>query len=130
MCWGAVGIFCKVEKRETRNRLKKVAKQHSLVSVDPGAVAFLAKSMADENRMRVITALAAGKKSVSSLVAELAISQPLVSHHLRELKRALLVTVERRGPFVYYDLADRRVVEIVANLDALATDLLARRTTF
>ena len=110
--------------------MKKVPELHSLASVDPKAVAFLAKALADENRLRIVMALAGGKKSVSSLVAELAISQPLVSHHLRELKRALLVTVERRGPFVYYELADCRVQEIVASLHGLAVDLLANRTTF
>lgn len=110
--------------------MKKVSKQHGLANIDPQAVAFLARALADENRMRVVVALAGGEKSVSSLVAELAISQPLVSHHLRELKRALLVTVERRGPFVYYSLADHRLAEIVAGLHGLATDLLANRTTF
>ncbi|MCK7513364.1 MAG: ArsR family transcriptional regulator [Desulfobacterales bacterium] len=45
------------------------------------------------------------KKSVSSIVEELGLSQPLVSHHLKELKRCLLVTVERSGPFIYYGLS-------------------------
>jgi len=86
--------------------------------------------MADENRLKIIYALADGKKPVSRIVEELGISQPLASHHLKELKRSLLVTVERRGPFVYYELADRRIVEILLSLSGLATDLLTNRTTF
>jgi len=86
--------------------------------------------MADENRLRIILALADGKKPVSRIVEELGISQPLASHHLKELKRSLLVTVERRGPFVYYELADKRIVEILGSLCDLATDLLTNRTTF
>ena len=93
------------------------------------AVASLAKALADENRLRIIRALTSGKKAVSQIVEELGISQPLASHHLKELKRALLVVVERRGPFIYYELSDPRTAEIVASLDALAGDLLARRTT-
>jgi len=113
-----------VHNSEAGKRLKKEVKLHSLTSADSRAVASIAKAMADENRMRIVVALAVGKKkSVSSLVAELAISQPLVSHHLRELKRALLVKVERRGPFVYYELADCRVAEIVADLHGLAMNL-------
>lgn len=119
-----------MNQKEVRQRLKKGMNLHGLASVDPCAVAFLGKALADENRLRIVMALAGGKKSVSSLVAELAVSQPLVSHHLRELKRALLVTVERRGPFVYYELADGRVATIVADLHGLAMDLLANRTTF
>ncbi len=97
---------------------------------DLQAAAFLAKSLADENRLRILLAVSRGEKAVSRIVEELGISQPLVSHHLKELKRALLVTVERRGPFVYYQVADQRVLEIIAGLKTLAADLLAQRTRF
>lgn len=95
-----------------------------------GDVAFMAKALADENRLRILLGLAEGKKSVSRIVDELGISQPLASHHLKELKRALLVKVERSGPFIYYDLADRRIMTILMDLHNLAAGLLARRTTF
>lgn len=95
-----------------------------------GAVAFMGKALADENRLRIILSLATGKKSVSLIVEELGISQPLASHHLKELKRALLVTVERSGPFIYYQLADRRIMSVLADLNNIAAKLLANRTTF
>lgn len=95
-----------------------------------GEVAFVAKALADENRLRILLGLAQEKKSVSRIVEELGISQPLASHHLKELKRALLVKVERSGPFIYYELADRRIVAILMDLHNLAVGLLARRTTF
>jgi ArsR family transcriptional regulator, zinc-responsive transcriptional repressor len=93
-------------------------------------VAFVAKSLSDENRLRILLCVHGGKKSVSGIVEELNLSQPLVSHHLKELRRSLLVKVERRGPFVYYEIADPRIVQILAALKDLATDLLAARTTF
>ncbi|MFW8599963.1 ArsR/SmtB-type metalloregulator TsoR [Desulfobacterota bacterium M19] len=101
-----------------------------LMNSDPQAVAFLAKAMGDENRLRIIMVLAKGKKPVSRIVEEMGISQPLASHHLKELKRALLVKVERRGPFIYYELADQRIVTIISNLNILATELLANRKAF
>lgn len=101
-----------------------------LTRPDLKASAFLAKALADENRQQIIVCLSEGKKSVSRIVAELNISQPLASHHLKELKRALLVTVERSGPFIYYELADRRVMSILAELNSLAQSLLANRTAF
>lgn len=94
------------------------------------AVAFVAKSLSDENRLRILLSVSKNKKAVSSIVEELQLSQPLVSHHLKELKRALLVNVERDGPFVYYELADPRIVEILENLGVIAADLLSNRTTF
>ena len=93
-------------------------------------VAFVAKSLSDENRLRILLCVNEGKKSVSGIVEELNLSQPLVSHHLKELRRTLLVKVERRGPFVYYEIADARIVPILAALKDLAADLLAARTTF
>jgi ArsR family transcriptional regulator, zinc-responsive transcriptional repressor len=93
-------------------------------------VAFVAKSLSDENRLRILLCVNDGKKSVSGMVEELNLSQPLVSHHLKELRRALLVKVERRGPFVYYESADARILKILEALKELAVDLLTERTTF
>lgn len=100
--------------------------------VDEGlpAVAVLARSLSDENRIRIILCLANGKESVSGIVEELQLSQPLISHHLKELKRCLLVKVERNGPFIYYELVDRRIVSILKDLASLGKELLANRKTF
>ena len=93
-------------------------------------VAFLAKSLSDENRLRILLCVSNGKKSVSSIVEELGLSQPLVSHHLKELKRSLLVKIERSGPFIYYELVDPRILDVVRTLSTVATDLLTARKTF
>jgi len=93
-------------------------------------VAFMAKSLGDENRLKILLSINRKKKSVSSIVEELNLSQPLVSHHLKELRRSLLVNIERRGPFVYYEISDDRISAILEALKDLATDLLAARKTF
>lgn len=94
------------------------------------SVAFVARSLGDENRLRILLCVNNGKKSVSGIVEELNLSQPLVSHHLKELRRALLVKVERSGPFVYYEISDARIPQILQALKDLAVDLLAARKTF
>jgi DNA-binding transcriptional ArsR family regulator len=101
--------------------------------VQPGnltTLAFLAKSLGDENRLRILLSLKNGKKSVSAIVEELQLSQPLVSHHLKELRRCLLVEVERRGPFIYYQMAHPGIMDILKAMDSLAVALLAARKTF
>jgi DNA-binding transcriptional ArsR family regulator len=97
---------------------------------DLTAAAFLARSLADENRLRILLCLGNGKKSVSQVVEELGLSQPLISHHLKELRRSLLVKVERRGPFVYYEMSDPTIIDILVSLETLALELLARRQSF
>jgi DNA-binding transcriptional ArsR family regulator len=94
------------------------------------SVAFLVKSLSDENRLRILLSLTDGKKSVSRIVEELNLSQPLVSHHLKELRHALMVKVERKGPFVYYSMTDERVVGILKDIAGLAEDLLSNRDNF
>lgn len=71
-----------------------------------------------------------GRKSVSAIVEEVDLSQPLVSHHLKELKRALLVRVKREGPFVYYDLADKRIMNVLKMLSDMALDLSVEEQGF
>jgi DNA-binding transcriptional ArsR family regulator len=93
-------------------------------------VSFLAKSLSDENRLRILLCISSGKKSVGGIVEELGLSQPLVSHHLKELKRSLLVRIERSGPFIYYELSDPRILDVVQILTTVATDLLSARKTF
>ena len=93
-------------------------------------ISFLTKSLTDINRLRILIALENKTASVSVLVEELKLSQPLVSHHLRELRRALLVSVERKGPFVYYSLANDSVIERINDLLLLAEELLAQKTGF
>jgi DNA-binding transcriptional ArsR family regulator len=93
-------------------------------------VAFLAKSLSDENRLRVLLCLQVGRRSVSSLVEALQLSQPLVSHHLKELKRSLLVKVERQGPFIYYELVDRQILAIIQELEKVGRKLLDNRRSF
>ena len=94
------------------------------------SVAFLAKSLSDENRLRILLCISRGKKAVGSIVEELGLSQPLVSHHLKELKRSLLVKIERSGPFIYYQLSDPSILGAIRDLNAVARNLLATRTTF
>jgi len=111
--------------------LAQSSQKHALPLEDHlQTVAFVAKSLSEENRLRILLCVNDGKKSVSSIVEELNLSQPLVSHHLKELRRSLLVKVERRGPFVYYEIADARIPKILGALKDLAMDLLAARKTF
>lgn len=95
-----------------------------------GIAAFVGKSLSDENRLRILLSLYNGRKTVSTIVEEMNLSQPLVSHHLKELRRCLLVKVERKGLFVHYEIADDRIIDIVRRLAHLATDLLSQRDTF
>lgn len=69
--------------------------------------AMLLKAIADPYRLTMLATLAAapGEVCVCDFTDALPLNQPTVSHHLRILREAELVTCERRGTWVYYRIA-------------------------
>jgi len=82
-------------------------------------LAMAGKALSDENRIRILLCVCPSAKAVSRVVEEVGLSQPLVSHHLKELRRAGLVSVERSGPFVFYQAIDPAVKDLLAGLAEL-----------
>ena len=65
------------------------------------AAAF--KALADPTRVAIVRQLAHdGEVCACDLDACCAVAQPTVSHHLKVLRRAGLVSYERRGQWLYY----------------------------
>lgn len=64
----------------------------------------LLKALADENRLRLVAVLARGEFTVQELTVILAQGQSRVSHHLKALAEAGVVTVKRQGTWGYYRL--------------------------
>lgn len=63
------------------------------------------KALGDPIRLQMIQALQSGPKSVSDFALLLEVELANVSHHLRVLFNAGLVTTERDGKFIYYSLS-------------------------
>jgi ArsR family transcriptional regulator len=81
------------------------------------------KALADPLRLRALSLIAAsprGEVCVEDVCALTAVSQPTVSHHLRVLKDAGLVTTDRRGTWVWYRVAPEHQETVRAVLGAFA----------
>ena len=77
------------------------------------------KALGDPTRVRLLSLIAAGdagEACICDLTAPVGLSQPTVSHHMRLLVEAGLVTRDQRGRWAYYAVID-------AALDALSTAL-------
>jgi DNA-binding transcriptional ArsR family regulator len=61
-------------------------------------------ALAEPNRLRIVEFLRAGPRSVNEIVQKLALPQPLVSKHLRVLREAGVVQVERNAQQRLYKL--------------------------
>jgi len=60
------------------------------------------RRLGDPTRLRVLAVLLSGRRNVSQIVADLGLSQPQVSYHLRMLREAGLASEEREGRWVWY----------------------------
>jgi ArsR family transcriptional regulator, arsenate/arsenite/antimonite-responsive transcriptional repressor len=70
-------------------------------------LAKLLKAVAEPTRLQLISMIrssAAGEACVCDLSEPLGLRQPTVSYHLKILSDAGLVTVERRGTWMWYSL--------------------------
>jgi ArsR family transcriptional regulator, arsenate/arsenite/antimonite-responsive transcriptional repressor len=77
------------------------------------------KALADPTRLRLVSMVAAhegGEACVCDLTEPLGLTQPTISHHLKILVEAGILTRDKRGVWAYYAL-------VPAALDALSAVL-------
>lgn len=81
------------------------------------SLAQLLKAVADPARLQLlalIRAAEAGESCACDLTEPLGLSQPTVSHHLKVLTEAGLLTREKRGTWAWYAVVPDRLDEIAA----------------
>ncbi len=76
--------------------------------------ALVLRALAHPVRMKIVSLLGEGELCVKRLEEILGIRQPSVSQHLMRLRRAGLISSERRGHLVCYRLTDGPASAIVS----------------
>jgi ArsR family transcriptional regulator, arsenate/arsenite/antimonite-responsive transcriptional repressor len=84
------------------------------------AAALLAAA-ADPNRMAILRILASGKACVCELQEEIPVAPNLLSYHLKVLKDAGLISGQRRGRWVDYEIAEDALDRLRAAIPMPAT---------
>ncbi|MDL2237586.1 metalloregulator ArsR/SmtB family transcription factor [Christensenellaceae bacterium OttesenSCG-928-K19] len=85
-------------------------------------VAGIFKILGDETRIRLLWVLMNGEKCVVDLAKAIGMSESAVSHQLKELRLAGLVSPKRDGKRIYYSLKSNSVRKVILNIyDALDT---------
>ncbi len=94
----------------------------SIQAIDPRAaheLSVLFKALADPVRLRLLSMIGArntGEACVCDLNDAFELSQSTISHHLKVLRKAGLITSERRGTWVYYRLVPDAVDRLGSRL--------------
>ncbi|MER5634897.1 ArsR/SmtB family transcription factor [Streptomyces nitrosporeus] len=78
--------------------------ERPMTAEEAGSAARMFKALGDPVRLRLFSAVASheGGEACVCDISDVGVSQPTVSHHLKKLKEAGLLTSERRGTWVYY----------------------------
>jgi len=82
-------------------------------------LARLLKALADPTRLRLVSMVAArqgGEACVCDLTAQLGLTQPTISHHLKILVEAAIFTRDKRGVWAYYALRPEALGALAAIL--------------
>lgn len=90
-------------------------------------------ALADPTRRELLRRIGQGARPVVELCADLPISQPAVSKHLRVLREAGLVRSAKRGREQLYQLADGGIADLrayVESISAMWDEALAAFATY
>lgn len=88
---------------------------------DARELAPLVKAIADPVRLRLLSMIAChegGEACVCELTGAFDVTAPTISHHLKVMREAGLITRERRGTWIYYR-ADPTALARLADLFGL-----------
>ena len=91
----------------------------ALSAADATTLAASFKAVADPTRLRLLSLIAAheaGEACVCDLTGEFDLSGPTISHHLKVLREAGLITGDRRGTWVYYRVVGDRLAALASAL--------------
>ena len=85
----------------------------NLTTTEAAGVAVLFRVLGEPARLQLLSLIAAQPSQevcACELVESLGLSQPTVSHHLKVMYEAGLLTKERRGTWIYYRIVREQLV--------------------
>jgi ArsR family transcriptional regulator len=89
--------------------------------MDRSQIEKISKALADETRLRIFEAVAATKNlNCGEIVSTRGVTPATVSHHLKILSEAGLITCRREGQFVYSQTVPKTIAEYTRALAKIA----------
>jgi DNA-binding transcriptional ArsR family regulator len=97
-----------------------------LLQANPKSIEIQAKlfrGFSDPSRLSILDVLQGGALTVSEIIEATGLSQSNISNHLGCLRDCGLVFARQHGRFVYYELSDQRVGQLLNLADELLADV-------
>ncbi len=96
--------------------------QNPLVrSLEPAVLARAAdiiRMLGHPERLKIVDVLEGGEATVSDIMAQLGLAQPVVSQQLARMRSCDIVAARREGVYVYYRIIEPKVAHV---LDCIRT---------
>ena len=86
--------------------------------------AELFKAFCDENRIKILKLLQTGEKCACRLNEEISVTQPTMSHHMKVLCDAGIVTGRKEGKWMHYSISPegaQKALEVLSELTRTRT---------
>lgn len=89
------------------------------MKLDAKETATIFKALGDEKRIKILQLLSTGEKCACRLLEEIDITQPTMSHHMKILCDAGIVTGRKDGKWMHYSISEKRTTFAKQCLDLL-----------
>ena len=102
--------------RRTENLVRKYMPSKAAIA----DMTDILTALADPSRLKIVSALAVTEMCVTDLANILGINQTTLSHQLRLLRSANLVTCKKQGKVVFYSISNAIIHDLLLSVSRLA----------
>lgn len=90
--------------------------------MDYERISLVLKAMADPKRMKIIDLLSYGNMCACDVLEHFDFTQPTLSHHMKVLEKAGIVSVNKQKQWHHYTLNEEFVQQFMASMTQLLSD--------
>ena len=87
--------------------------------MDNKKAAVVYKAFCDENRLQILKLLQDGERCACSILDEMKITQPTLSHHMKILCDSGVVVGRKEGKWMHYSISEDGLEDVMKYLDEL-----------
>lgn len=87
--------------------------------MDNKRIASVFKAFCDENRLQILQLLRGGERCACSILEEMKITQPTLSHHMKTLCDSGVVAGRKEGRWMHYSISEDGLEQVMEYLNGI-----------
>ena len=87
--------------------------------MDNKRIASVFKAFCDENRLQILQLLRGGERCACSILEEMKITQPTLSHHMKILCDSGVVAGRKEGRWMHYSISEDGLEQVMEYLNGI-----------